>query len=61
MAQWVKNPTVSLRMQVQSPALLGRLRILRCHKLQCRSQQIHIRGHGSSHDKLRKAQKNLSG
>ena len=40
MAQWVKNPMdiVSMRMQVQSLALLSGLRIQRCHKLWYRSQ-----------------------
>ena len=37
-AQWVKNPLVSLRMWVQSLASLGGLRNWRCCKLQCRSQ-----------------------
>ena len=36
--QWVKNPTVSVRMWVQSLALLSGLRIWCCHKLWCRSQ-----------------------
>ena len=38
-AQWVKNTTpLSMRMQVQSLALLSGLRIWLCHKLQHRSQ-----------------------
>ena len=37
-AQQVKNLTVSMRMQVQSLALLSGLRIQHCPKLQCRSQ-----------------------
>ena len=35
MAPWVKNPT-SMRMRVQSLALLRGLRIWHCRKLQCR-------------------------
>ena len=37
-AQQVKSLTVSMRMQVQSLALLSGLRIQHCPKLQCRSQ-----------------------
>ena len=38
MAQRVRNPTVSLRTRVRSPALLSGLRIQCCHKLWHRSQ-----------------------
>ena len=38
MARWVKNLTVSMRMQVQSLALLSELRIWWCHKLQHKLQ-----------------------
>ena len=39
MAQWVKTPTISVRMQVRSLALLKGLRIQHCCKLWPRSQK----------------------
>ena len=38
MAQWKQIHLETMRLQVQSLALLSRLRIRRCHELWCRSQ-----------------------
>ena len=38
MVQWVKNLTVSMRIQILSLALLSKLKIWHCCKLHCRSQ-----------------------
>ena len=37
-AQWLTNPTGTMRLQVRSLALFSGLRIQRCRELWCRSQ-----------------------